>query len=289
MKPINALIGIMSAATLAGCMTRMPLNLRAMSSSFSGDGVGETTGRTVDLNKKGLIIADGGMGQKAPEYTIPALTATQSAPVDTIFITVQDSRDRVPVLIRDHTFDRTTNVTEILGRRGLRVNQLYANEIQKLDAGKWFSPAFMGTRVPTFQEALAVIPRGQKILVEHRTLKPQSLVDIARSANRMDDLIFVTGDVRYLTELQKVAPQALVIYKIRNLEDPQLANVQKNFPLKGIAVPEGLITPDLIKRYQDLNLKVYALGVDDKSRAQILIGAGIDGVVTTRPEVITPK
>ena len=57
------------------------------------------------------------------------------------------------VITHDATVDRTTNGTG-------KVSDLTLAEIKKLDAGSWKSPEFDGVQIPTFEEALAVMPRN---------------------------------------------------------------------------------------------------------------------------------
>jgi len=61
------------------------------------------------------------------------------------------TRDRQIVLMHDATVDRTTDGSG-------RVAVLSLAELRKLDAGSWISPQFRSERVPTLDEALAVLP-----------------------------------------------------------------------------------------------------------------------------------
>ena len=61
---------------------------------------------------------------------------------------MQLSRDSVLVLMHDDTLERTTDGTGRLRERSLA-------ELERLDAGSWFAPAYRGEPVPTLAEALA--------------------------------------------------------------------------------------------------------------------------------------
>ena len=77
------------------------------------------------------------------------------------------TRDRALVCLHDTSLERTTNVEEVFpdrfttdpatgARRWMAVDFTLA-EIKRLDAGSWFDPKFAGERVPTWQEAVAIV------------------------------------------------------------------------------------------------------------------------------------
>jgi len=84
----------------------------------------------------------------APENTMAAMKRALAFPfVEWIELDVQLSKDGVPVVIHDDTVDRTTD------RKG-RVADFTAAELQAMDAGSRFSPAFRGEPVPTLEQVL---------------------------------------------------------------------------------------------------------------------------------------
>lgn len=89
----------------------------------------------------------------APENTLPAFQSAVEKGVQQIELDLDLTKDGEIVVMHDATVDRTTNGTG-------KVTELTFAEIRKLDAGAWFSEEFKGTRVPTFREALEVIPRN---------------------------------------------------------------------------------------------------------------------------------
>ncbi len=94
------------------------------------------------------ISAHRGFSTRAPENTLPALEAARAAGADIAEIDVMLTKNGVLVLMHDDTVDRTTTGHGPVGDMTLA-------EVQMLDAGSWFNPAFAGTRVPTLDEVLA--------------------------------------------------------------------------------------------------------------------------------------
>jgi glycerophosphoryl diester phosphodiesterase len=100
------------------------------------------------------VAAHRGASGTHPENTLPALREAVRLGVAMIEIDVQLTADGGLVLMHDDTVDRTTNGTG-------RPPEMPAAEIAALDAGAWKAPEFTGVRVPTFAEALAVLPRDR--------------------------------------------------------------------------------------------------------------------------------
>ncbi|HEY1084314.1 MAG TPA: glycerophosphodiester phosphodiesterase family protein [Prosthecobacter sp.] len=88
-----------------------------------------------------------------PENTIPALEEAVRLGAHMIEFDIQLSKDGALVLMHDATVDRTTD------GKG-KVADLTLAEIKALDAGSRLHKRFAGTRVPTFEEALAVFPKN---------------------------------------------------------------------------------------------------------------------------------
>lgn len=101
---------------------------------------------------RGLCAHRGAMSTH-PENTIPAFAEAVRLGAQMIEFDVQLSKDGALVLMHDVTVDRTTD------GKG-RVTDLTQAELKKLDAGTKTGAAFAGTRIPTFEEALAAFPRN---------------------------------------------------------------------------------------------------------------------------------
>lgn len=104
------------------------------------------------LPTKGLC-AHRGMMSTHPENTIPALAEAVRLGAHMIEFDIQLTKDGALVLMHDGTVDRTTD------GKG-KVGDLTLAEIKALDAGSRLDKRFAGTRVPTFEEALAVFPKN---------------------------------------------------------------------------------------------------------------------------------
>jgi glycerophosphoryl diester phosphodiesterase len=110
-------------------------------------------------DSKPYIVGHRGSPSTAPENTIASFTKAIEIGVDAIELDIHQTSDSVPVVIHDAALDRTTDGTGMVNSRDLRY-------VKGLDAGKWYSPSYAGERVPTLEEALAVICKRSIALVE---------------------------------------------------------------------------------------------------------------------------
>ena len=136
-----------------------------------------------------------------PENTLPAFAAAVAKGAHMIELDVYLTRDGVPVIIHDSTVDRTTDGTG-------NVTDFTFAEIRKLDAGSWFDPKFAGTRIPTFQETLGVIPRYILCNV-HLKNAPGLAATVARTILETDRLghCFLACSLEQAEEARLVAPE----------------------------------------------------------------------------------
>ncbi|HEY1171502.1 MAG TPA: glycerophosphodiester phosphodiesterase family protein [Verrucomicrobiae bacterium] len=104
------------------------------------------------MPQRGLCAHRGAMATH-PENTIPAFQEAIRLGAQMIEFDVQLSRDGELVLMHDATVDRTTN------GKG-KVTELAFKELRALDAGVKKDVRFTGTRIPTFEETLEMMPRN---------------------------------------------------------------------------------------------------------------------------------
>jgi glycerophosphoryl diester phosphodiesterase len=99
------------------------------------------------------ICAHRGASETHPENTLSALHEAVRLGAQMIEFDIALTKDGQLVLMHDNTIDRTTN------GKG-RVSDWTLAELKKLDAGSWKNAKFKGERVPTLDEALAIMPEN---------------------------------------------------------------------------------------------------------------------------------
>lgn len=97
-----------------------------------------------------LVVAHRGYSSKAPENTMAAFEMALDVGSDGLELDVHLTKDGEVVVIHDHTLERTSNGVGI-------VEQYTLAELQKLDAGSWFSPEFAGEHLPSLREVCELV------------------------------------------------------------------------------------------------------------------------------------
>jgi alkaline phosphatase D len=99
------------------------------------------------------ICAHRGASDTHPENTLPAFREAIRLGAHMIEFDVALTKDDKLVLMHDRTLDRTTN-----GKGPL--SDFTLAELKQLDAGSWKNNRFKGERIPTLDEALAIMPEN---------------------------------------------------------------------------------------------------------------------------------
>ncbi len=117
-------------------------------------------------------VAHRGASAYAPEHTIAAYTLALRQGADFVEQDLAVTKDGVLICLHDPSLERTTDVeqkfparfTEVTWegktRKAWLANDFTLAEIKTLDAGSWFDARFADQRIPTFDEAVALI-RGK--------------------------------------------------------------------------------------------------------------------------------
>ena len=131
----------------------------------------QANGVTAQAPKK-LNVAHRGASAYAPEHTLAAYRLAIEQGADFVEQDLAVTKDGVLICLHDPSLERTTDVetkfptrfTEVAiegkTRKAWLANDFTLAEVKTLDAGSWFDPKFAGERVPTFDEAVALI-RGK--------------------------------------------------------------------------------------------------------------------------------
>jgi len=91
------------------------------------------------------LIGHRGAAAHAPENTLAGLEAARRLGMTWVEFDVALSADGHPVILHDESLLRTAGLDRL-------VSELSLEELRRLDAGRWFGPAFAGEPLPTLQD-----------------------------------------------------------------------------------------------------------------------------------------
>ena len=119
----------------------------------------ETANRPAAARPAVEIQAHRGASYDAPENTLVSAKLAWKNRADAVELDIRPTKDNGLVVIHDADTKRTTGVAG-------KIEEMTLAQIQALDAGSWKGAKFAGEKIPTFDEFLAIIPEGGKLLVE---------------------------------------------------------------------------------------------------------------------------
>ena len=116
------------------------------------------------------LVAHRGASAYAPEHTLTAYRLALQQGADYVEQDLAVTKDGVLICLHDDSLARTTNVEELFPDRKpwLAVDFTVA-EIKRLDAGSWFDARFAGERIPTWEEAVALVGTSAGLYPELKT------------------------------------------------------------------------------------------------------------------------
>ena len=233
-------------------------------------------GMSTVTKQKIVAISHRGEHLHHPENTLPAYQAAIAAGADYFEVDVRTTSDGEMVLMHDDTADRTTN------GKGL-IKDMTLAQVRALDAGARFSPQFAGTKVPTFDEALALAHGKIGVYVDTKVADPQALIDMI-VAHDMQDHVVIYGSAPFLTAVQKIRPTLKVMPEAENLSTCRELVV--NLHPQVMAFDSGDFKPDVIDCARNGNARIYVDRMFDPDNAagwQKAIDMGANGIQTDRP------
>ena len=211
-----------------------------------------------------------GENVRHPENTIPAFRETLRIGAQQIEFDVCRTKDGRLVLMHDLSVDRTT------GGKGL-VSELTFEQIRKLDAGVKKEVKFAGTKVPTFEEAMEMLPANIWINV-HMKGDVEAAVMVAKYIveNKRTHQAFIACSKPCADAVRKVYPQVMICNMERQGGDVS-RYVRETIEQQCQFIQlTALCTPEEMQQLKSAGVKVNYFGVRSPEHARQLFDAGVD-------------
>jgi glycerophosphoryl diester phosphodiesterase len=235
-----------------------------------------------------LVIAHRGYSSVAPENTLAAFEAAVRCGAHMVETDLHPAADGSAVLIHDADVDATT------GGSG-RVADLGPAELSLLDAGSWFSPAYRGQRVPLLADLLDLLAEhsGTQLLLELKgawgRAEVEGVLRDVRRSGALEQVVLQSFEVSTLTIVQDLAPRVRRAVLLDELETDALAQGRALRRDLGVvacnpAVAALTARPTAVAELHAAGLEVWPWTVDEAALWRVLVEAGVDGVITNRPD-----
>jgi len=230
-----------------------------------------------------VVVAHRGRAPGYPENTLLAFRHTLGLGVDFLEVDLRMTKDGIPVLIHNDTVDSTTD------GQG-EVNTFTLAEIKKLNVRSIANPEFAGTRIPTLEEALALVTSlGGKLLLDIKSsddLDCEKVVRLVERYNAVKDVVVGARSVEDVKLFRSLNPNIRILGFIGSARDI------KKFVAAGADIIRLwlkwiLSYPQLIDRVHQCGKPVWVTaGTAGREELAALITLGVNGIITDLPEVL---
>lgn len=158
------------------------------------------------------VVVHRGANFLAPENTLPSARAALKYGAEWIELDVRKSKDGVLYNLHDETLDRTTD-----GHGPIHL--VTSSEIERLDAGSWFGPAFRGLKVPRIETMLDSLKGKANVFFDVKKGTPVAdLVKLVRAKGFEKNSFFWFADAKMVPEFVKLAPEMKIKVNASDIE-----------------------------------------------------------------------
>lgn len=245
-------------------------------------------------------IAHRGGAAMVPENTLEGLRDAAALGDVALEVDAQTCAGGEVVVIHDPTVDRTTDGTGPVAHMG-------RDDLQGLDAGYRFPSDDVedhpwrgrGVRVPTLESVFGEFP-GRPVVVELKDERPgsaEALWHVVEAAGAQDRTVVATSGTAAIRRFRRASGGAvptaasvgefavfwlLSFLYLHRVHDPPFQALQPPEVYRGIRV----VTPRLVRRAHEAGLRLDVWTVNDEADMRRLLGWGVDGIMTDRPDVL---
>lgn len=163
------------------------------------------------------IVCHRGANRYAPENSYASAQICIDWQMDYVEIDVNTSRDGVLYLMHGPELHKTTNGSGNIG-------DLTAAEIDRLNCGSWFHPAYADQRVPRLEPFLHWIKGKAKLFLDVKAADHRRLLDLIYATGFQDECLFWSGDKAWAHQLSQMAPDLAIKVNVRSPADVAAAH-----------------------------------------------------------------
>ena len=227
-----------------------------------------------------IITAHRGYSAAAPENTLPAFQLAIDHHSDRAELDVQMTKDGVVMVTHDANLRRCTG-------RNANIYDLTYAAVRSLDAGRWFSPRYSGTPIPTLEEVLDLCKGRVQLNIE---IKPNAAtpdleaetVRIIHEKGFEADCVITSQSYETLCKVKELDPAiqtgyilALGVGSYYDLPAADFFSVESTF-----------ITSGMVQQIHLRGKTISAWTINQEDVAREMLNLGVDDIITDKPEMI---
>lgn len=268
-----------STAVLTACcftVAALGLNLSYVYSVFTGK-----ANFRLALFQNPTVMAHRGLSADAPENTLYAFSDAISVGADFIELDVQQTRDGVLVVMHDSNLKRTTGVNKDIW------DVDYA-DIQNLDAGSWFDPAYANARIPTLEETLQFVDKRAKLNIEIKPTKhgsdtlEQDVAELITRYQYTDACYVISFSYGSLKKVKEANPEIRTGY-LMSVAYGQFYSLKY---ADAFSLNKVFVTSQVVNAAHQQGKQIFAWTVNSMSEVRSLCNLHVDSIITDDPVMV---
>ncbi len=259
-------------------ITRSNLLISAITAVILSFAVGAWTLYDVQFEDHAEIIAHRGASATAPENIMAAVTQAILDQADWVEIDVQETADGQVVVFHDSDFMKLANIN-------LKIWDATLADLKNIDIGSNFNKHFKDQRVPLLSQVLASCKGKIRVIIElkyygHDQQLEQRVADIVEAGDMQSEIIIMSLKSDKVQKMKALRPT----WKVGLLTSVAMGNLAKA-KVDFLAVNVGLASRQFVRSVHDNDKQIYVWTVNDAPTMSTLIGRGVDGLITDKPDL----
>jgi glycerophosphoryl diester phosphodiesterase len=233
------------------------------------------------------LIGHRGAAAHAPENTLAGLAAAKCLGMTWVEFDVALSADGHPVILHDDSLARTAGLERL-------VSELSWAELQELDVGSWFAPAFRAERLPSlaqYFERLSELGLGANIEIKpvkgHEAATAAAVVAAVKAAwpPALPAPLLSSFSLVALEVARDLGPEIARGYLLEELPPGWQATAAR---LAAVSVHpwHEPLTQAQVRALKQAGYLVAVYTVNEAARAKDLLAWGVDSLITDDPPAL---
>lgn len=233
---------------------------------------------------KTIIYAHRGASKLAPENTMPAFQLAYEQNADGIETDIQLTKDHIPVLIHDENVRRTTNGTGF-------VQDYTFKELQKLDAGSWFSKYYVNTSILSLEDFLCW-SKDKKLLlnlelktnvIAYRNIE-KLVYDLLKKYNKINQTVISSFNPNSIKNMHKIDPNVTTAL-LTSKKITELFTFTQKIGADGLHIRYRLLNRAFIAKAESKDLYLSCYTINRSAQMLRCYKLGIRAIFTDLPHV----
>lgn len=223
------------------------------------------------------IITHRANAPPAPENSLAALESSIALGADYAEIDVQLTADETAVILHDEDLMRVAGVPQ-------RIAEVNYEDIRNLTLLTDAEIPDSLKRIPTLSDFIEASQDRIKLMIElkYYGFNPQlaqETVQLIRQYGVEEQVVVKSNNIQAVRQMRDLAPDLKLGYVFA----VGVGDISR-LPIDFLSVNQQYITPDLVQRAEQQNMKLYAWTVNQRESIISVVQKGVDGIITDFPE-----